>query len=186
MPIKRAIQSQQTRLKIMQTALRLFAIHGYERTTIRMIAGEAKMSVSLLYNYFDNKDALLKEIFLEGFGVIKAMFQKDRQRTWNLEVFLQNTFRLIRRHPYFWRLFYSVRTSALIQELLEEEVEEMVVFVHYHLQELLKTTQIPPSSTEAHILFATVDGLVNHYIFQGEQYPIGKVIRGIVERYGQI
>lgn len=186
MPIKRKDQSRQTRLRIMQTALRLFAINGYERTTIRMIAKETEISVSLLYNYFDNKDALLKAIFLEGFGVIKAMFKKDRYRTWNLEVFLQNTFRLIRRHPYFWRLFYSLRMSALIQELLEEEVEEMVVFAHYHLQELLKTTKVTPSSTEAHILFATVDGLINHYTFQGEQYPIGKVIRGIVERYGKV
>ncbi|MEZ4885954.1 MAG: TetR/AcrR family transcriptional regulator [Chitinophagales bacterium] len=184
MPITRKEQSNATRKRIMQTALRLFAVNGYERTTTRKIAEDAKMSVSLLYNYFDSKDELLKAIFLEGFGVIKAMFKKDRYRDLTLEVFLQNTFRLIRRHPDFWRLFYSLRMSAVVQELLEEEVDEMVVFVHYHFQSLLKTTKVEATSTEAHILFATVDGLINHYIFQGEQYPIVKVIRRLVEKYG--
>ena len=169
----------------MQTALRLFATNGYESTSIRMIAKEANISVGLMYNYFKEggKNELLKAIFLEGFGVIKAMFKKDRYRELSLEVFLQNTFRLIRRHPDFWRLFYSLRMSAVVQELLEEEVEEMVVFVHYHFQTLLKTTSVEPTSTEAHILFATVDGLMNHYIFQGEQYPIVKVIRNLVAKY---
>lgn len=183
MPITRKQQSKATRKRIIQTSLRLFAVNGYERTSTRDIAKEAKMSVSLLYNYFDSKDELLKTIFLEGFGVIKAMFKKDRHRELTLEVFLQNMFRLIRRHPDFWRLFYSLRISAIVQELLEEEVEEMVVFVHYHLQAMLQTTKVEASSTEAHILFATIDGLINHYIFQGEQYPITKVIRRLVEKY---
>ncbi len=73
--------------------------------------------------------------------------------------------------------------AAVVQDLLEEEVEEMVVFVHYHFQTLLKSTKVEASSTEAHILFATVDGLMNHYIFQGEQYPIVKVIQRLVAKY---
>ncbi len=168
----------------MQTALKLFAQKGYESTSVRDIAKEAGISGGLLYNYFkQGKDELLKSIFLEGFGVIKAMFKKDRHRALTLEVFLQNTFRLIRRHPDFWRLFYSLRMSAIVQDLLEEEVDEMVVFVHYHFQTLLQSTKVEANSSEAHILFATVDGLINHYIFQGEQYPIVKVIQRLVAKY---
>lgn len=183
MPITRKEQHKATRKRILETSLKLFAANGYEPTTIRMIAKEAEMSVSLMYNYFKNKDQLLRTIFLEGFGVLKVMFKKERYRVLTLEVFLQNTFRLIRRHPDFWRLFYSMRMSSIVQELLEEEVEEMVVFAHYHFQILLQSTKVEPTSTEAHILFATIDGLMNHYIFQGEQYPIGKVIRGLVAKY---
>lgn len=185
MPITRKEQHKATRKKILETALKLFAEKGYEGTSIRKIAKEANISVGLMYNYFkdDGKNEVLKTIFLEGFGVIKAMFKKERHRTLTLEVFLQNTFRLIRRHPDFWRLFYSMRMSSVVQELLEEEVEEMVVFAHYHFQILLQSTKVEPTSTEAHILFATIDGLMNHYIFQGEQYPIGKVIRRLVEKY---
>ncbi len=187
MPITRKEQHKATRKNILQTSLRLFAIKGYEGTSIRNIAEEANISVGLLYNYFEKgKKELLKTIFLEGFGVIKAMFKKERHRDLTLEVFLQNTFRLIRRHPDFWRLFYSIRMSSVVQNLLEEEVEEMVVFVHYHFQVLLKTTKVEPTSTEAHILFATVDGLMNHYIFQGEQYPITKVIRRLEEKYSSV
>ena len=47
---------------ISEKALELFAEHGYEATSISMIAKEAGVSKGLIYNYFSSKEEILKEI----------------------------------------------------------------------------------------------------------------------------
>jgi AcrR family transcriptional regulator len=50
------------RESIIQTALQLFSINGFHKTTIPDIAAKLHMSVGNLYNYFSSKDILAKEI----------------------------------------------------------------------------------------------------------------------------
>jgi AcrR family transcriptional regulator len=54
---------EESRERILQTALALFARQGYERTPIRAIAREAGISQGLMYNYFEGKEQLLRAIF---------------------------------------------------------------------------------------------------------------------------
>ncbi|HIP19854.1 MAG TPA: TetR/AcrR family transcriptional regulator [Sulfurimonas sp.] len=50
------------RESIIQTALQLFSVNGFHRTTIPDIASKLQMSVGNLYNYFSSKDILAQEI----------------------------------------------------------------------------------------------------------------------------
>ncbi len=52
-----------TRQRIMDTAWRLFAIRGYEQTTMREIATEASCSLGLAYRYFASKEDLVLELY---------------------------------------------------------------------------------------------------------------------------
>ena len=47
-----------TERKIRETAWRLFVVHGFERTTVEQIAGEAEVAVSTVFRYFRSKDDL--------------------------------------------------------------------------------------------------------------------------------
>ncbi|HCT78478.1 MAG TPA: TetR family transcriptional regulator [Micromonosporaceae bacterium] len=58
-------RGEQTRRVIVEAALRLFGEHGYEKTTMRAIAGEAGVSVGNAYYYFDSKEALVQEFYLQ-------------------------------------------------------------------------------------------------------------------------
>jgi AcrR family transcriptional regulator len=51
--------STTTKAVILDTALRLFAERGYERTTMRAIAAEANVSVGNAYYYFESKEHLV-------------------------------------------------------------------------------------------------------------------------------
>jgi AcrR family transcriptional regulator len=53
---------EQKRELIKQSALRLFASEGYEKTNILQIAQKANVSKGLMYNYFKNKEELLTAI----------------------------------------------------------------------------------------------------------------------------
>ncbi|OXM56275.1 TetR family transcriptional regulator [Amycolatopsis thailandensis] len=58
-------KSEETRSLIVATALRLFAENGYDRTTMRAIAGEAGVSVGNAYYYFASKDQLIQGFYDE-------------------------------------------------------------------------------------------------------------------------
>ena len=52
-------KSEATREKILEAALRLFRKRGFERTTMRDVAGAVGLAVGAAYYYFPSKDALV-------------------------------------------------------------------------------------------------------------------------------
>jgi AcrR family transcriptional regulator len=56
---KRTEKSKNTRTEIYKSAIRLFQHYGYEETTMRMIAREAKVSLGLAYYHFKSKDDIV-------------------------------------------------------------------------------------------------------------------------------
>ncbi|GAA2435065.1 TetR/AcrR family transcriptional regulator [Streptomyces glaucus] len=56
-------KSEQTRALILETAMRLFQEHGYDRTTMRAIAREAGVSVGNAYYYFEGKEHLIQGFY---------------------------------------------------------------------------------------------------------------------------
>lgn len=60
---KRSISALETKNKIYNIALKLFAKHGYETVTIEDIAKYAKISKGNFYTHFDSKDSVLLELF---------------------------------------------------------------------------------------------------------------------------
>lgn len=56
-------KAQQTRQHILETALKLFADNGYEKTTMRDIATEAGCSLGLAYRYFASKDDFVMALY---------------------------------------------------------------------------------------------------------------------------
>ena len=58
MPKGKTAKSERTRAGIEAAARRLFAQHGYDRTTIREIAAAAEIDPALVIRYFGSKDEL--------------------------------------------------------------------------------------------------------------------------------
>ncbi|WP_213171273.1 TetR/AcrR family transcriptional regulator [Natronoglycomyces albus] len=56
-------KGERTRQTIMDTALKMFVEHGYEKTTMRAIAAEAGVSVGNAYYYFSSKDHLIQGFY---------------------------------------------------------------------------------------------------------------------------
>ena len=61
-----SIMEEDTRSRILQAALRLFAVQGYDGTTTKDLAIKAKVAEGTLFRYFPNKKAILIEVATAG------------------------------------------------------------------------------------------------------------------------
>ena len=65
-----------TEEKIKEVARKLFIEKGFKHTTIREIAKEAEVNISLMNYYFRSKDKLFQQILEEGLGEIAPVIRK--------------------------------------------------------------------------------------------------------------
>ncbi|MQA24861.1 MAG: TetR family transcriptional regulator [Micromonosporaceae bacterium] len=56
-------RGEQTRALIVDTAVRLFAEHGYDQTTMRRVASDAGVSLGNAYYYFGSKEHLVEAFY---------------------------------------------------------------------------------------------------------------------------
>ena len=65
---RRLAQVRATRLNVIETAKRMFIVHGYPGTTLEAVADAADVSLPTLYRQFGSKRALLKAVLDTSFG----------------------------------------------------------------------------------------------------------------------
>lgn len=56
---------QKSRKRIINTAIKLFVKYGIQGTSMATLANKAGVATGSIYNYFENKEALINEIFRE-------------------------------------------------------------------------------------------------------------------------
>ncbi|HEU4417748.1 MAG TPA: TetR family transcriptional regulator [Planctomycetota bacterium] len=75
-------KGERTKERIVQAALDLFREHGYEATTMRMVADRAGVSLGNAYYYFESKDLLLQAFYREvheaHVAAAAAVLQQER------------------------------------------------------------------------------------------------------------
>jgi AcrR family transcriptional regulator len=67
-PLSRKERAEQTRLRMIQAAYRLFLEHGYEATTMQAVADASGVAVQTVYYTFKTKARLLADV--ESFAVL--------------------------------------------------------------------------------------------------------------------
>ena len=75
------LEKEQRRDKMRETAAKVFAEQGFDRTTIRGIAEAGGMSAASIYYYFDSKEELLYQVLDEtmstGLKLMKAIEKRE-------------------------------------------------------------------------------------------------------------
>lgn len=187
---RRAEQNEQLReeskMRIIESALTLFASHGYEQTSIRMIARRAGIAQGLLYNYFAGKEQLLHEIFARSVADVRESFARAEasgEPGERIERLIRVSFALIREHMAFWRLSYGVRMQATVLAGLGDLLQEWTGEIRGTLERYFHEAGASNPAIEAIILFALLDGIAQHFVLDPEHYPLDEVTEQIVARY---
>lgn len=74
------VKKESIRRDIINQSFNMIKTNGYERTTMRQIAGACHISASNLYNYFHNKEAILDELVGAVYKEAMAMSKINRNK----------------------------------------------------------------------------------------------------------
>ena len=158
-----------TRSTIIQTAKPLFANSGYEGFSMRTLAEASNVSLSSIYHFFADKDALLKEIFdttNTELGVIRAQLPKDETAN---------------------RMLYN---RIIFQfEHIEDVIFVLKYYLHFRKQFLKLNSGYIPSKGYLHIEEVLRKGFVNNeFAITAEDIPthskvIAHAINGFLLEY---
>ena len=91
-PTRRTLAKQQTRIKVLSAARRLFSEQGYEGATIRDIAAAAGMSTGAVFANFTDKSDLFREIMTDDMDALLAAMRDAGERGRNVEDALLQVF----------------------------------------------------------------------------------------------
>jgi AcrR family transcriptional regulator len=105
------LRSQERRRQILAAATKLFGAKGIDRTSLTDIASTAKVPLSSLYDYFEDKRALVLEVPEENFA---ALYDKTEPRlspeksnaVEQLKIIFLTNFEYISENPGWGRVFF--------------------------------------------------------------------------------
>lgn len=90
---KRANTKAANRRAILTAARRVFALIGYEATTVRDIIRETDLASGTFYNYFKSKEEVFQAIAEDSTQRFRTHLSEVRARTSSLEDYIENAFR---------------------------------------------------------------------------------------------
>ena len=76
---RQKLRTEEFRERILETAVDLIATEGVSGFTTRRIVEEASTSIPTMYELFGDKSGLVREIFFEGFRLLRSRFDSLEQ-----------------------------------------------------------------------------------------------------------
>lgn len=174
-----------TRTRILDGALRTFARDGYAGASIRLIAKEAGVALGLLYRHFTGKEDLLRAIFSRSMDDVRESFQaaEPDSAVPPLALLIRSAFAILRRNLAFWKLTYGVRMQESVLQSLGPELEAWTGQILAALEAHFRSAGAAQPQLEAAILFASIDGISQHYALDPARYPLDAVAEALIAKY---
>jgi AcrR family transcriptional regulator len=176
------------RARILDAALTLFARHGYEGTTVKMIAHEAGVAQGLLYNYFTGKEQLLSAIFQQSMADVRESFVLAERAAAadRVPALIRSAFATLRHNERFWRLSYAARNQAPVLAALGVNLAAWTSEIRETITRYCREAGFADPTIEGAVLFALIDGVAQHYVLEPDQYPLAAVEALLLARYAAL
>ncbi|QLL09723.1 TetR/AcrR family transcriptional regulator [Mycobacterium vicinigordonae] len=166
------MRATQTRQRILEASAQIFAEYGYAAGTTNRIAERAGVSIGSLYQYFPNKDAVLRALMDEHVEAGAALLAE--RLSGGLPAGLEETVRLFvratidnhRHNPRLHRVLFEEAPRA--PEFLDRLRELERFSVAAAAQLLARFPGIRPGKLTAQIVVATIESLVHRLVASGE------------------
>ncbi len=170
---------------IMQASLELFASKGIQ-IPISQIAEKSGVSKGLLYNYFDSKLDLLKEILLTKVTEIFSFFDPNNDGVLTRDefiYFIDEIFRTTVNNIDSWRLYFIIVVQKEAHEILNKELEKLMPAFMRILINYFKTEGRKDPEAEAMFLISTLDGAIMDIVLNPEYFNADKLKKRIIETF---
>jgi AcrR family transcriptional regulator len=169
--------------KILDAAITLFSKMGFEGTTTKAIAAEAKINEALLFRHFQNKEelytALLKRKLSDFETQIIPALEKVRNK--NLPEVLYEISRMMiqrnRKDPAFFRMMlFSSLENHRLSRLFYKQRLPLIEFLESIFAERVRINEIKPFAPT--ILARAFFGMIHHYILVNDIFKAKRYYPG--------
>ena len=177
---------EQSRKKILDAALRLFAQKGFDGTSVSGVAKEAGVAKGLIYNYFSSKEDLVHQLVISGadvaeevVGELMGLPSVSERFRFVFEWFYRE---MQERFEYYKLLtMLSLKLDAFpeMQDFANAKYEGYIPIMTAFLAE--KGVENP--EVEGRLLAATLDGIGIQYLVLKDRLPFRKMIDDLIEKY---
>jgi len=179
---------EEKRSRILDAALELFGHEGYHNASISKIAEKANISKGLVYNYFESKEAIVREILNSGIDQILNLLDVNRDGVLDpeeIESFINQMFKHLKENREFWKLYFNISLQPEIYPLVKEKVDELAQPLMNQVVGYFSRAGFENPQGETLIFAAQLDGIGFHYIMDPEKYPVEMVKKMLLQRYVQ-
>ncbi|MDH5379831.1 MAG: TetR/AcrR family transcriptional regulator [Cyclobacteriaceae bacterium] len=174
------------REQILEAALKCFSTNGYYKASIAEIAKEAGISKGLIYNYFESKDVILKELV---WGVYEEFFKrfefpKDLVMTEECFVsYINISIDIVADDPNRFKLYFALFTQPHIMDLFKADLMQkmepfILMFLNYYTE---KGYENPMAMMR--FVSAAIDGVQMHIMLDKENFPVEDVRKILLKMF---
>jgi len=176
---------EEKRKLIKDKALELFALEGFDKTSISKIAKNADISKGLLYNYFDSKEALLTDIIFEQVDMMMSFFDPNKDGVLEkeeMEYFIRQSFKMIKENPEFWKLYFMLAFQPNVMKLVEEKFMDMIQPMIERTNEFFRREGYENPEVWTRYLGAILDGISLNYVVDPDNFPLDKIENLVIQQ----
>ena len=177
---------EEKKAQIREASLELFATEGYHGTSISKIARKAGISKGLLYNYFDSKEDVIRNILEDGIDKMIESLDMNKDgvlESHELEYYIHDIFDKLKENPEFWKLYFSISLQPAIYDLVKEKITVLLNPLYQMAINYFENKGFEDPQTETMIFAALLDGIGFHFIMDPENYPIDQAKHTLINRY---
>jgi AcrR family transcriptional regulator len=165
--------------------LAVVAERGFAGAAMRGIAERAGVAVGLAYAHFPGKEALLAAAFEASMAQVRDTFAESAAAPGadGVAVLVRAAARTVRHHLPFWQLAYAARAQPAVLQALGPALPRWQEEILATLTARLRAAGHRCPDVDAHVLFAQIDGVCQHFAQAPATYPLDAVVERVVAHW---
>ena len=171
---------------IFDVALHLFAEEGFHATSISKIAAKAGISKGLIYNYFESKDDLLKQLMFDLMDSSMDMLGLTGKTELTKQGFIDlidRSLEVVLSDVQHWKLYFAVIAQPyVLNNFMAEMMERGQPMIKLYVDYFNKQNYDNPM-TQLRYFSAVLDGVQMHILLDPDNFPVKEVRDMIVKQF---
>jgi len=176
---------KEKRLIIENAALEVFAEDGYHHASVSKIAKKAGVSKGLMYNYFHNKEDLLKELIRDIIQEVAERLALSKEDLTDEDViqFIKTSLKLVQDDPKRWKLFSGMFLQKQVMELMMSEMMEMSKQYIAPFLKYFAAKGIEKPEAWLRYFHASIDGVQLQLMMDPVNFPTDEVEKMMIKQF---
>lgn len=169
---------EERKAQIKQVALEIIFEEGYEGSSISKIAKRAKISKGLMYNYYESKDEMIREIIRDGLESFLGNFDPNKDGVLTPDearFFIDELFKILESNLKYWRLYFTVMLQPKVMNLMADAFTEIMNPISETIINYFKWKGSDNPEVDLKLILATLDGICLHYLMDPRHYPLKEI-----------